>query len=134
MDPGFRRIAARGRNIGRDDYIAAYNARSELYRSMLGFHRRYDLLVSPTMPIVAFEAGREMPPGYEGDDFLTWTPYTYPFNLTQQPAASVPAGLSRDGLPISLQIVGRRGEDMLVLRAARAIERAQPFPRWRENS
>jgi aspartyl-tRNA(Asn)/glutamyl-tRNA(Gln) amidotransferase subunit A len=133
MDPGFLRIAGWGRTIGRDDYIAAYNARSDLYRSMLGFHRRYDLLVSPTMPVVAFEAGREMPPGYEGDDFLTWTPYTYPFNLTQQPAASVPAGLNREGLPIGLQIVGRRGEDMLVLRAARAIERAQPFPRWQKN-
>ena len=87
------------------------------------------------MPIPAFEAGRESPPGGGyGEDFLAWTPYTYPFNLTQQPAASVPAGLTQAGLPVGLQIVGRRGEDHLVLRAARAVERALPFPAWRANS
>jgi len=56
-----------------------------------------------------------------------WTPFSYPFNLTQQPAASVPCGLTADGLPVGLQIVGPRYADALVLRAARAFESAQPF-------
>jgi aspartyl-tRNA(Asn)/glutamyl-tRNA(Gln) amidotransferase subunit A len=135
MDPGFLQVAEWGRGIALDDYIAAYSARSELHRAMLAFHARYDLLLTPTMPLTAFEAGAQSPPGRGyGDDWLNWSPYTYPFNLTQQPAASVPVGLSKAGLPIGLQIVGPRGADLLVLRAARAIERAQPFPQWRAVS
>ena len=60
-------------------------------------------------------------------EYLSWTAFTYPFNVTGQPAASVPCGRDRDGLPVGLQIVGRRGEDALVLRAARAFERAFPW-------
>ena len=61
------------------------------------------------------------------DRWIAWSPYTYPFNLTQQPAASVPCGLTRAGLPAGLQIVGPRYADALVLRAARAFESARPF-------
>ena len=64
------------------------------------------------------------PGGGFGDDWLNWSPYTYPFNLTGQPAASVPCGLAGNGLPIGAQLVGRLGEDALVLRASRAIEQA----------
>ena len=129
MDPGFRRIAMRGRKLSVRDYLAAYTARAELHEAMLGFHARYDLLLTPTMPLTALKVGREMPEGGAfGDDWLNWSPYTYPFNLTQQPAASVPAGLAPNGLPIGVQIVGRLGDDATVLRAARAIERAMPMP------
>lgn len=130
MDPGFRKIAESGRQIPASAYIAAYTARSGLYTAMLDFHRRYDLLLTPTMPLTAFEAGLEMPPGDKfGGEWLSWSPYTYPFNLTQQPAASVPCGLSGEGLPMGLQIVGPPRGDALVLRAARVIEKVMPFPR-----
>jgi aspartyl-tRNA(Asn)/glutamyl-tRNA(Gln) amidotransferase subunit A len=95
---------------------------------MLRFHERYDLLLTPQMPIPAFEAGRVTPAdGRFGDDWIGWSPYTYPFNLTGQPAASVPCGFSSDGLPLALQIVGGPRNDALVLRAARAFEAAMPF-------
>ena len=86
------------------------------------FHQRYDLLLTPGVSVAAFEA--KAPDQWELalDKFLGWTPFSYPFNLTQQPAAVVPCGLTRSGLPISLQIVGPMHADALVLRAARAYE------------
>lgn len=129
MDAGFLKIAERGLGFTIADYLAAYTARSELHNAMLAFHRRYDLLLTPAMPVTALRAGAEMPEqGNWGDDWLNWSPYTYPFNLTQQPAASVPCGLARHGLPMGAQLVGRLGADAMVLRAARAVERAMPMP------
>jgi aspartyl-tRNA(Asn)/glutamyl-tRNA(Gln) amidotransferase subunit A len=128
MDPGFLQCAAWGEGISATEYLAAYGARAELYRVMLDFHDRYDLLLTPTMPTTAFEVGLIAPVREPyGKYWLDWSPYTYPFNLTQQPAASVPCGLSSDGLPIGLQIVGARGDDSLVLQAARAFEQVSPF-------
>jgi aspartyl-tRNA(Asn)/glutamyl-tRNA(Gln) amidotransferase subunit A len=78
--------------------------------------------------VTALKVGRVMPEqGDFGDDWLNWSPYTYPFNLTQQPAASVPCGLAANGLPIGVQIVGQLGHDRLVLRAARAVEQTMPI-------
>jgi aspartyl-tRNA(Asn)/glutamyl-tRNA(Gln) amidotransferase subunit A len=91
------------------------------------FHETYDLLLTPTMPIPGFEAGQELPTGWKKERWASWSPFTYPFNLTQQPAASVPCGFTRAGLPAGLQIVGRRHDDATVLRAARAFERERPF-------
>ncbi len=130
MDAGFLAIAERGRRFGVGDYLAAYTARAELHNAMLRFHERYDLLLTPAMPITALKVGREAPEdGNYGDDWTGWSPYTYPFNLTQQPAASVPSGLARNGLPMGVQIVGPLGADHTVLRAARAIELAMPMRR-----
>jgi aspartyl-tRNA(Asn)/glutamyl-tRNA(Gln) amidotransferase subunit A len=134
MDPGLLDIAERGRRYSVADYLAASTARAELYGAMRRFHERYDLLLTPTMPITAPKVGLVVPEGGAfGDDWLNWSPYTYPFNLTQQPAASVPSGLAADGLPMGVQIVGRPREDRLVLQAARAIERALPMPRLPET-
>jgi aspartyl-tRNA(Asn)/glutamyl-tRNA(Gln) amidotransferase subunit A len=88
------------------------------------FHQTYDLLLTPTLPITAFPKGRDVPHRWRSADWTSWTPYTYPFNMTQQPAASVPCGFTSSGLPVGLQIVGPRHADALVLRAARAYERA----------
>jgi aspartyl-tRNA(Asn)/glutamyl-tRNA(Gln) amidotransferase subunit A len=60
-------------------------------------------------------------------EYLSWTALTYPFNVTGYPAASVPCGRSAEGLPVGLQIVGRRGDEALVLRAARSFERLTPW-------
>ncbi|MEA2935792.1 MAG: aspartyl-tRNA(Asn)/glutamyl-tRNA(Gln) amidotransferase subunit [Variibacter sp.] len=129
MDPGFVRMAQRGRANSLTDYLAAHAARSDLLLTMLKFHERYDLLLTPQMPVPAFEVGREAPAAGEwGKEWIEWSPYTYPFNLTQQPAASVPCGLTSEGLPIGLQIVGRPHADMQVLQASKAFEAPRPFP------
>jgi aspartyl-tRNA(Asn)/glutamyl-tRNA(Gln) amidotransferase subunit A len=100
-----------------------------MYVAMLGFHERYDLLLTPTMPVTALTAGSTMPDDSTGNDWIEWSPYTYPFNLTQQPAASVPGGLAGNGLPIGVQIVGPPRGERTVLRAARVLEQAMPMPR-----
>ncbi|HET9903409.1 MAG TPA: amidase [Xanthobacteraceae bacterium] len=128
MDKGFLRIAERGKRYGLADYLKAFGARADYALAMARFHERYDLLLTPQMAVPAIEAGREAPAdGSFGDMWVEWSPYTYPFNLTQQPAASVPCGFTRDGLPIGLQIVGPARQDALVLRAARAYESLRPF-------
>jgi aspartyl-tRNA(Asn)/glutamyl-tRNA(Gln) amidotransferase subunit A len=128
MDPGFLKMADIGKKYSLADYLAAFTARADIANTMARFHERYDLLLTPQMPIPALEAGRVTPAdGSYGDNWINWSPYTYPFNLTQQPAASVPCGFSSDGLPIGLQIVGPARRDDLVLRGARAFESAHPF-------
>jgi len=88
------------------------------------FHQTYDLLLTPTLPTTAFPKGRDVPPGWHSVDWTSWTRYTYPFNMTQQPAAGLPCGFTSSGLPVGLQIIGPRHGDALVLKAARAYERA----------
>jgi aspartyl-tRNA(Asn)/glutamyl-tRNA(Gln) amidotransferase subunit A len=127
MDQGLLEVASEGARIGILDYLAATKARESVGQAMKAFHRRYDLLLLPTLPVVAFEAGVERPPGQ--GRWTDWTPFSYPFNLSQQPAISVPAGLTKSGLPVGLQIVGPMHDDALVLRAAAAYEKlAGPFP------
>ncbi|MEV6422685.1 amidase [Streptomyces sp. NPDC051662] len=121
LDPGLREIVAVGERYSALDYLAAVDARMELGRRFGRFHESYDLLVTPTLPITAFEAGRETPRGSGQRRWTGWTPFTYPFNLTQQPAASVPCGVDEDGLPIGVQLVAARHADALVLRAAHAL-------------
>jgi aspartyl-tRNA(Asn)/glutamyl-tRNA(Gln) amidotransferase subunit A len=124
VDPGLRRCVERGAGIGTAEYLDATALRADLGVRMGRFHQRYDLLLTPTLPIAAFAKGTDVPGGWPSSDWTSWTPYTYPFNMTQQPAASVPCGFTSGGLPVGLQIVGPRHADALVLRAARAYERA----------
>jgi aspartyl-tRNA(Asn)/glutamyl-tRNA(Gln) amidotransferase subunit A len=129
IDESFRRHAARGEDLSATDVLQAFADRARLYETMRLFHERYDLLITPTMPITAFEAGRELPGnGRFGPDWFDWSPYTWPFNVTGQPGASVPVGLDADGLPIGLQIIGPLGSEALVLRAARCVEALAEFP------
>jgi aspartyl-tRNA(Asn)/glutamyl-tRNA(Gln) amidotransferase subunit A len=111
------------------DHLRAQLQRADLHNVFVRFHQRYDLLITPSVPLPAFEAGALVPPSGEwGRAWTDWSPFSYPFNLTTQPAASVPCGLTAAGLPIGLQVVGPVGGDALVLRAARALEEAVPFP------
>ena len=96
---------------------------------MRQFMQRYDLLLTPSVAVPAFDA---LPAGHSTIDpatMLGWTPFSYPFNLTQQPACSIPCGLTSDGLPIGLQIAGPMFGDALVLRACRAYESVRPISR-----
>ncbi|MER6528458.1 amidase [Streptomyces sp. NPDC001508] len=121
LDPGLREICGAGARLSALDYLAAVDVRMDLGRRMGRFHETYDLLVTPTVPITAFEAGAEAPKGSGHRRWTGWTPFTYPFNLTQQPAASVPVGADEAGLPIGLQLVAARHRDDLVLRAAHTL-------------
>ncbi|WPO73594.1 amidase [Streptomyces sp. KN37] len=124
LDPGLREICGQGARYSALDYLAAVDVRVDLGRRMGRFHSAYDLLVTPTLPITAFEAGAEVPKGSGHRRWTGWTPFTYPFNLTQQPAATVPCGVDEEGLPIGVQIVGARHADTVVLRAAHALYEA----------
>jgi aspartyl-tRNA(Asn)/glutamyl-tRNA(Gln) amidotransferase subunit A len=128
LDPGFAAVAEAGRARSLDDYLTATARRDELGILMSRFHADWDLLVTPTLPIPAFAAGRDVPEEWPDPGWPSWTPFSYPFNLTQQPAATVPCGFTTAGLPVGLQIVGPRHGDALVLRAARAYEAAHPQP------
>jgi aspartyl-tRNA(Asn)/glutamyl-tRNA(Gln) amidotransferase subunit A len=129
MDPALVEIAEQGTAFTAVDYLRGMAVRNELGIRMGAFHTRYDLLLTPTLPVAAFPAGEDFPRTVAGREatFLSWTPFTYPFNLTGQPAATVPCGQTSDGLPVGLQIVGRVREDARVLRAAAAFEEARPW-------
>jgi aspartyl-tRNA(Asn)/glutamyl-tRNA(Gln) amidotransferase subunit A len=126
MDPGLVEVATEGEGFSALDVMGAEQMRAEIALRMAAFHRDYDLLLTPALPIPAFEAGVEVPPGSGFTRWPDWTPFSYPFNLTGQPAVVVPCGFTADGLPVGLQIVGPRFADALTLRAARAYEAACP--------
>jgi aspartyl-tRNA(Asn)/glutamyl-tRNA(Gln) amidotransferase subunit A len=127
MDPGLLRIAERGRQLTLAQHADAVDARVELGRKMNLFHDTYDLLVTPAMPITAFTAGQDLADMDTQEDWMDWSPFTYPFNLTGQPACVVPCGFTEVGMPVGLQIVGPRYADLLVMRAASAFEHVRPF-------
>jgi aspartyl-tRNA(Asn)/glutamyl-tRNA(Gln) amidotransferase subunit A len=129
VDAGLLRTAALGATYSASDYLDATAVRMELGRLMGRFHQTYDVLVTPTLPLPAFPVGRDVPDGWPSPDWTSWTPYTYPFNLTQQPALSVPCGFTSAGLPIGLQIVGARHADALVLRVGQAYQSATDWHR-----
>ncbi|MGW3631458.1 amidase [Streptomyces sp. NPDC005122] len=124
LDPGLREICGEGARLSGLDHLAAVDVRMDLGRRTGRFHESYDVLVTPTLPITAFEAGAEVPKGSGHRRWTGWTPFTYPFNMTQQPAASVPVGTDAAGLPVGLQIVAARHRDDLVLRTAHALYEA----------
>ncbi len=128
MDPGLVEVAEQGAQIGMLDLLDAVQQRGALGVTMNQFHEKYDLLLTPTLPLAAFDAGQDVAGVMKERHWTDWTPFSYPFNLTQQPAASIPCGLTADGLPVGLHIVGPRYHDARVLRAARAFESLQPIP------
>jgi aspartyl-tRNA(Asn)/glutamyl-tRNA(Gln) amidotransferase subunit A len=127
LDPGLLEVSERGARHSALEYLTATACRMELGRLMGRFHQDYDLLLTPTLPIPAFAAGREVPAGSAEPRWTSWTPFTDPFNMTQQPAASIPCGFTEAGLPVGLQVVGPRHADARVLAACRAFELARPW-------
>jgi aspartyl-tRNA(Asn)/glutamyl-tRNA(Gln) amidotransferase subunit A len=125
IEPGLRAAAEHGGRYSLADYFDAVAARGAMGERMRRFHTEWDLLVTPAVAVPAFEVGRLEPASPAGQGNWTWwTPFSFPFNLTQQPAMSVPCGFTSDGLPIGLQIVGPMHREDLVLRAGHAYEQA----------
>jgi aspartyl-tRNA(Asn)/glutamyl-tRNA(Gln) amidotransferase subunit A len=129
MDPGLLHCAAIGATFSRSEYMAALDGRQALGYALHQFMQNYDVLVLPTLPVTAFPVGQVAPKAVDSErEWVDWTPWTYPFNLSRQPAASIPCGLSKDGLPVGLQIVGPLYGEKAVLRVSRAFEKARPWP------
>ena len=127
MDPGLVQVIEEGARLSMLDFGRAAFARAAFTERVRTFFLDYDLLLTPTLAEPPFAAGQEQPPERSGGSRLAWVAFTYPFNLTGNPAATVPCGFTRDGLPIGLQIVGRRLGDATVLRASAAFEAAMPW-------
>lgn len=129
LDPGLRAVTEEGVKLSAVDYVNALLRRNAFWQKVRVLFEHYDLLLTPALAVPPFPVGRD-----NADPFpnqlprpLQWTQFTYPFNLTGQPAVSVPCGWTNSGLPVGLQIIGRRFADATVLRAARAWEQLQPW-------
>jgi aspartyl-tRNA(Asn)/glutamyl-tRNA(Gln) amidotransferase subunit A len=129
LDPGLVRVIDAGLAYTGADLASAIQGRAVWVETLRERTAGYDLLVCPTVPCVAFATGQDAPDSVAGVNvsYLGWTPFTYPFNLSGQPAVTVPCGLV-DGLPVGLQLVGAGFADALVLRAAAAYESVSAFP------
>src|SRR5262245_2963253 len=129
IDPGLFTIIERSLKNSPTRYVQAWFDRLAWWQHPRALFETYDLLLTPTIACPPFKVGIDNPTEIAGRAVTpyAWIPFTFPFNLTGQPAASVPAGFTKDGLPVGLQIVGRRFDDAGVLRAAAAFERAQPW-------
>jgi aspartyl-tRNA(Asn)/glutamyl-tRNA(Gln) amidotransferase subunit A len=111
------------------DYIKIEEKRLELWRELRKVFERYDFLITPTTAVKPFEIGKIGPDEIAGKPTtpIGWMPFTYPFNFTGQPSASIPAGFSKDGLPIGMQITGRKYEDLRVLQISKAFQDISPW-------
>jgi aspartyl-tRNA(Asn)/glutamyl-tRNA(Gln) amidotransferase subunit A len=128
-DPDFAAEARLGGEMTSLDVQRLNLRRGELGSHMRQLMQRYDLIVTPSVAVPAFDARPAGSVPLDPASMLGWTPFSYPFNLTQQPACTIPCGLTRSGLPIGMQLVGPMFADALVLRAARAYEQVRPIPR-----
>ena len=127
LDPRFRLLAEQGLSVGLEAYCAGAMARIHLAERLQAFHADYDLLVTPVLPT----APPPVTTPYHSAAYDRWrdaVPYTLPFNLAGNPAASIPCGVTENGLPVGVQIAGPRFADALVLRASRALEQALRWP------
>ncbi len=133
MDAGLVACIRAGMGHSADDYIAMRARKLAYVERMHRFMAEWDLLLTPAVSVAAFPPDRIEPAHWPEHpwDWLRWAEFSYPFNMSGLPAASVPCGFTPDGLPVGLQIVGRRGADADVLRAAATFERARPWAhRW----
>ncbi|MEE8435171.1 MAG: amidase [bacterium] len=129
MDPGLVDLYRKGEGISGVELVQAQIARHQYCDRVRRFFEDYDFLLTPTLAVPAFPVGQLTPDPQVTDDekMWAWTPFSFPFNLTGQPAASLPAGFTSDGLPVGLQVVGRRFDDAGVLRVSAAFEEARPW-------
>jgi aspartyl-tRNA(Asn)/glutamyl-tRNA(Gln) amidotransferase subunit A len=135
IDPGRLAVIEAAARYSGTELANAQIRRSDYYDETRKFFERYDLLLTPTLPCEAFPVGQANPDTVAGrpTTYLSWTAFTYPFNLTGSPAATVPAGFTANGLPVGLQIIGRRHEDALVMSASAAFEEARPWAQIRPD-
>ena len=127
LDPGLRIAAERGANVSAVDFITAEGERALLMQKTNAFLARYDVLLTPTVAVPALPVGQDLNDPSTEEIWIDWTPFSYPFNMSRQPGANIPCGLTSQGLPVGLQALAALDRDDLVLRVARAYEAAHPF-------
>ncbi len=129
LDPGRLQVIESGFKRTGVELADAYLQRSNYFQGWHTFMQDFDILLTPSLPCTAFEVGMDHPGSIAGHptSYLNWTAFTYPFNVTGQPAATLPCGFDSNGLPVGLQIVGRWRDDTTVLRAAAAFEEMAPW-------
>jgi len=127
LDPGLKVAAAHGAGLSAVELTGAEAERAELMQKMNAFLARYDVLLTPTVAVPALPVGQDLNDKATEEIWIDWTPFSYPFNMSHQPAANIPCGLTSRGLPVGLQAVAALDRDRLVLRVARAYETAHPF-------
>ena len=129
MDPGLVAALEDGRRYTAEAYVEMRARKHTYCDAVRELFDTYDLLLTPTVSVAAFEVGRLNPAHFPQHawDWFPWAGFSYPFNFTGQPAATVPAGFTASGMPVGLQIVGRRLADLQVLQASAAFEEARPW-------
>jgi aspartyl-tRNA(Asn)/glutamyl-tRNA(Gln) amidotransferase subunit A len=129
MDPGLVACIEDGLQYSMVEYVEARGQKLAYWDSVRPLFEKFDLLLTPTLSVAAFPVGRLNPEHWPQHvwDWIRWASFSYPFNFTGQPAASVPVGFTPAGLPVGLQIVGRRFADLTVLQASAAFEAARPW-------
>jgi Asp-tRNA(Asn)/Glu-tRNA(Gln) amidotransferase A subunit family amidase len=133
FEPSFAEMIEAGRGVSGEEHARTSIARTAFYQQVQRFFERYDVLLTPQMPVGAWsvERGPSEIDGKPTPSMFDRLSFTFPFNSTGQPAASVPCGFTSEGLPVALQIVGRWHADTLVLQAAAACEQAAPWAQIR---
>jgi len=129
IEPDLIKMIDAGLTYSGIDVMKAFNQRYKIYQVFLKFFKTYDVLITPSTAVTAFKLGIMGPTQINGINISPtgWTPFTYPFNLTGHPAASIPSGWSREGLPIGMQIVGKRFDEVKVLQVSKAFEEIAPW-------
>jgi aspartyl-tRNA(Asn)/glutamyl-tRNA(Gln) amidotransferase subunit A len=128
-DPDFKAQAELGEKLDANALHQLTQRRGVLGSHLRQFMQRFDLILTPSTAVAAFKA---LPAGHSPMNsaaMLGWTPFSYPFNLSQQPAISLPCGLTTQGLPIGVQLVGPMFGDAVLLRAAHALQSCYPVIR-----
>ena len=130
MDPGLVACMDEAKRMTAQEYVAMRGRKIDYWDSIRPLFERFDLLLTPTTSVPAFQVGRLNPESWPQHawDWFPWASFSYPFNFTGQPATTVPAGFTRGGLPVGLQIVGRRFADLTVLQAAAPSRPRNPGP------
>jgi len=133
MDPGLVAAIEDGFRYSAADYVDMRGKKLAYWDTVRPLFETYSLLLTPSVSVAAFPVGRINPEHYPQHpwDWLGWASFSYPLNFTGQPAASVPAGFTPSGMPVGLQIVGRRFADLTVLQASAAFEQARPWAQKR---
>ena len=129
MDPGLVACIRDAENIRIDEYQAARERKMRYVTDIHRWFENWDFLLTPSVSVAAFPAEKLMPDHWPSHpwDWISWAEFSYPFNMSWNPASNVPCGFTADGLPVGLQIVGKRFDDLGVLQASAAFELVQPW-------